>query len=867
MALVELTLFGGFELQRSSGEVIGLPGQKERALLAVLALRPGASQSRDKLAGLLWGDRGDKQARDSLKHSVTRLRESLSSITPPPVLADRQSVRLDPAALAIDVALFEQLLRDGTLEALERAATLYRGDLLEGFTIHNADFEDWLATERQRLRHSVEEALTKVMAKSMSARANDRAAVAARRLLLLDPLREVACRTLMQIEAARAQTAQALRLYEVLRERLRRELGVKPEPATTQLYESIRLRRAGSALPIAPSQGETAPRAEPTRAGLPLPSKPSIAVPPFMDARRRWRLSFLAAAALVALVAGIGAWLHLRPGETAAVAHMALPLPDKPSIAVLPFDNLSADPEQGYFVDGMTEDLITDLSKLSGIFVIARNSSWTYKGKQPQKVAEDLGVRYVLEGSVQRHGDQVRINAQLIDAIGGQHLWAERYDGTMSDVFGLQDRVIRQIVGSLAVEFTATERLRAAEVETGNPAAYDALLRGWDHLRQDREDETLKAIASFEKAIELDQGYGRAYAALAAANLRIVVSFWGAATGAGFEHANQRMKENLVKALEHPTSLAYAVSGEVLAREGRYEEASAAIGKAMALAPGDPENYIAKAKVLNASGHAVDAEEAARKAMRLDPRFAPGALRVLAHALFHQEKYQEAVDTLRRVLSQQSDVQEDYATLVSALGHLGRRDGVQDAIDKYNALAPKEGYDALTVQEMGWWWYDDMFNYNDAYRDRLLEGLRKAGVPAGAGTDLAYADYKRLIVKKEDEYVVQGAAEIEAPVAKALHDRGGAIFVDVRAPGDFNGGHIPGAKNLSLGTHLSKESLATVVGADDAVVFSCFGKHCTYSAYASAKALLWGYIRVYRFAGGFAAWQDAGYPTETAAGQ
>jgi adenylate cyclase len=588
-------------------------------------------------------------------------------------------------------------------------------------------------------------------------------------------------------------------------------------------------------------------------------------------AGRRWRLSFIAAAALVALVAGIGAWIHLRPVETAAVAHMALPLPDKPSVAVLPFDNLSADPEQAYFADGMTEDLITDLSKLSGMFVIARNSSWAYKGKpvKPQKVAEDLGVRYVLEGSVQRHGDQVRINAQLIDAISGQHLWADRYDGTMSDVFGLQDRVIRQIVGALSVQLTGTEQVHAAEAETSNPAAYDALLRGWDHLRQDREDETLKAIASFEKAVELDRGYGRAYAALAAANLRVVVSYWEAATGAGFEHAVERMKKNLAKALEHPTSLAYAVSGEVLAREGRYEEASAVIEKAMALAPGDSENCIAMAKVLNASGRAAEAEQVVRKAMRLDPRFGPGTLRVLALSLFHQEKYQEAVDTLRRVLSQQSDVQEDYATLVSALGHLGRRDGVQDAIDQYNVLAPKGGYEQLTVQEMGWWWYDDMFNYNDAYRDRLLEGLRKAGVPEGAGTDLAYADYKRLIVKKEDEYLVQGATEIDARAAKTLHDRGGAIFVDVRAPGDFNGGHIPGAKNLSVESRLSKESLATVAGKDDEVVFSCQGKHCPWSAYASAKALLWGFTHVDRFAGGFPAWQDAGYPTETetAAGQ
>jgi TolB-like protein/rhodanese-related sulfurtransferase/tetratricopeptide (TPR) repeat protein len=537
------------------------------------------------------------------------------------------------------------------------------------------------------------------------------------------------------------------------------------------------------------------------------------------------------------------------------------------SIVVLPFINLSSDPEQEYFADGITDDLTTDLSRIPGSFVIARNSAFAYKGKtvDAKQVGRELGVHYVLEGSVRRSAARVRINAQLIDATGGQHLWADRYDGTTSDVFGLQDKVIRQIVGALAVELTGT--VRAGGVETNNPEAYDAVLQGWDHLRKDSEEEMLKAIASFEKAIELDRGYGRAYAALAAANLRIVVSYWEAAAGAGFEHAFEGMKENLAKALEKPTSLAFAVSGEILAREGRYDQAFAAIEKAMALAPCDPENYIAKAKILNASGRAAEAEEAARAAMRFDPRYAPGTLRVLAQSLFHQEKYEDAVATFKRVLSQQSDVAEDYATLVSSLGHLGRREGVQDAIDKYNALAPKFGYDPLTVQEMGWWWYDDMFNYDDTYRARLQEGLRNAGVPEGAGSDLAYADYKRLIVKKEGEYDVLGVTGIDASTAKVLHDRRGVIFVDVRAVTDFDRGHIPGAKNLSLATHLSNETLANVAGKDDEIVFSCMGKYCSYSAYASAKALLWGYTHVHRFAGGFAAWQDAGYPTETSGSQ
>jgi TolB-like protein/class 3 adenylate cyclase/rhodanese-related sulfurtransferase/Flp pilus assembly protein TadD len=586
-----------------------------------------------------------------------------------------------------------------------------------------------------------------------------------------------------------------------------------------------------------------------------------------LDLRRlsRWRIP--AAVALVLL--GVGLFNLLRPSEprveAASIQRMAFPLPDKPSIAILPFDNLSSDPQQGYFADGITDDLITDLSKLSGIFVIARNSSSTYKGKptKVQQVAEDLGVRYVLEGSVQREGDQVRINAQLIDAIGGQHLWANRYDGAMKDVFALQDQVITQIVGALAVKLTSNESATMSQGETNNPEAYDALLQGWDHLHNDNQDETLKAITLFEKAIRLDPDYGRAYAALAAANLRIVLSDWEAASGVEFEHASERMRQYLAKAMQKPTSLAYAVSAGLLTQEGLFEEASVAIKNAIALSPNDAEVYVSSAKLLNATGRAAEAEVAIRKALRLDPRFAPASLRVLAISLFHQQRYQEAIDTLQRVVSQQSDVEEDYATWISCLGHLGRTDGVKAYIDKFNALSIPAGYDPLTVQEMGWWWYGDMFDYDNTYRTSLLEGLRKANVPEGPGIDLHYADYKRSIVKDHGLYQVLGATEIDTSTAKALWDRGGATFVDVRGPGDFLLGHIPGAKNISLASSLSKENLSKTVAKNDSVVFSCMGKYCSYSAYASAKALLWGYTHVYRFAGGFPAWKDAGYPVES----
>jgi adenylate cyclase len=415
------------------------------------------------------------------------------------------------------------------------------------------------------------------------------------------------------------------------------------------------------------------------------------------------------------------------------------------------------------------------------------------------------------------------------------------------------------------VNLTNAEQAEIGHPETNSPQAYDALLQGLERFRRDTEDDTQKSIALFEKAIEIDPNYGRAYAALAAANWRIVRSSWLSATGGGLEHAWTDMNRNLAKAMETPSPLAHAVAAEVLATEGRYDEAFAEISRAMALAPNAPDIHINKARILNATGRAAEAEEAARWAMRLDPRYAPDYLRVLARSLFHQERYEEAVETLERVVSQQSDEPGDYATLASSFGHLGRNEKVPAMIKKYNEIAVPAGYDPMTVQENSWWWwYGDIFDYDDVYRERMQEGLRKAGVPEGAGTDLSWNDYAGFIVKSGGEYDVQGATKVNVAKAKGLHDRGNATFIDVRASVDFAAGHIPGAINLSLVTGLSKPNLSAVIGKDDEVVFSCHGEHCPYSAYASAKVLAWGFTHVYYFAGGFPAWQEAGYPVEAA---
>ncbi len=231
-------------------------------------------------------------------------------------------------------------------------------------------------------------------------------------------------------------------------------------------------------------------------------------------------LGRIAAVVLISLFVAGGAlwWQPWAPEfEPASVERMAFPLPGKPSIAVLPFDNLTGETEQEYFADGITNDIITDLSKFSRLFVIASHSTFTYKGKpvKIQQVAEDLGVRYVLEGSVQRSGDQIRINAQLIDATSGHHLWAERYERDTEDLFAVQTEIIETIVATLAFRVDAVERERVLHKDTESLAAYDYYLLGRKSFSVFTKEAMTEARTLLEKAIELDPNYAHAYAQLA----------------------------------------------------------------------------------------------------------------------------------------------------------------------------------------------------------------------------------------------------------------------------------------------------------------------------------------------------------------
>ncbi|MCZ6611358.1 MAG: hypothetical protein O6941_01885, partial [Planctomycetota bacterium] len=300
--------------------------------------------------------------------------------------------------------------------------------------------------------------------------------------------------------------------------------------------------------------------------------------------RPLWQLGTIAAAMVAAVAVGAVWWQPwMRTVEPASVERMAFPLPDKPSIAVLPFDNLSGDPEQDYLADGITENITSSLSKISQILVIARNSAFTYKGKpvKVQQVAEDLSVRYVLEGSVQRSGDRLRVTVQLIDAVKGYHLWSEQYDRGVEDLFAVQDDITREVVVALHVKFTEGEEARVRHRLTNNLQAWENAVRAYALFERFTKEDNARARALFEQAVELDPNYGWALAKIGFTHLTDARMSFTEDRAASFDRA----VEVALKTLELDDGIADAhmLLSVIRLTERRYDEALAAGRRAISL--------------------------------------------------------------------------------------------------------------------------------------------------------------------------------------------------------------------------------------------------------------------------------------------
>jgi adenylate cyclase len=395
-----------------------------------------------------------------------------------------------------------------------------------------------------------------------------------------------------------------------------------------------------------------------------------------------------------------------------------LQLPEKPSIAVLPFTNISGDPEQEYFADGMADDLITDLSKISGLFVIARNSTFVYKGKavKIQEVGRELGVQYVLEGSVRKAGDRVRINAQLIEAATGHHIWANRFDRDLEDVFAVQDEVTNKIVEALAVKLVEGEQEMVTHEVTDSLEAYDLALRGWALFRRFSKEENIQARKLFEKALEFDPEYGGALAGLVWTKLTEWNQGW--AKDAQVLDEAFDLAEKAV-ALDETLPESHVLLGDVYLWRGQHDQAKAEFERAVALNPNNAWAIYSMGSVMVFLGKPEEALGFLHKAMRLNPNYPEYYSFSLGQAYFHLERYDQAVSEMKRALIKNKDFFPAHVYLAASYGHLGEE-----------ALARAEAQKIMGHSMVS----GDAARPRIPYKDEkdfvhLSEGLRKAGLP------------------------------------------------------------------------------------------------------------------------------------------
>jgi adenylate cyclase len=394
-------------------------------------------------------------------------------------------------------------------------------------------------------------------------------------------------------------------------------------------------------------------------------------------------------------------------------------LPDKPSIAVLPFTNLSGDPEQEYFADGIAEDIMIALSKLSQISVIGRNSSFSYKGQSmgAHEIASDLGVRFIVEGSIRKSGDRVRISSHLVDCETSGHIWADKFDRILTDIFDVQDEVTQRIAGAMAVALTADERERLRPSGPRNLEAYNLFMKGRAASREYFKEANDIAIIRLNQALDLEPDYSSAHAFLTFTYLADYFNQW-----------RNESKQSLDKAEEHALlaveangedPYAYLALGKVHMWRGRHEEGIAAHRRTIELDPNFSVAYASMGYALHFAGHCEQAIKLIEKGMQLDPHHPSTRLHWLALPHFQLGRYREAIELLERLLSAKPDMDISRIVLAAAYGHLGCEEDAQVEWRMARQANPSYSLESRKA----------VLPYKDpGCFDRIVEGLRLGGI-------------------------------------------------------------------------------------------------------------------------------------------
>jgi len=670
--LLEIRLLGTPIFLRADGEPVVLSGRKDRALLAYLIAHAGVVLSRDRLVELIWPDAAEGAGRASLRQSLSTHRKVLGEEAGALIVADRDTVTLATEGLELDTAMLEALAVDP-----DAAQAVPSGEFLEGLTAISPGFDTWRATEQGRLSALACKVLGDLAAKAEAERRFVDAVALLAQALAIDPLAEATHRKLMQLHAAQGRADAALRQFSTLEKLMEAELGVRPEKETLDLARDIRNRRQKGAAPISAARVGEEP-------------------PPHHTSQSALETSF----------------------------GLDLSLPEKPSIAVLPFANMSSDPQQEFFSDGITEDIITALSKIDDLLIVARNSTFSYKGKavDVKQVSEEQGVRYVLEGSVRKAGNRVRVTAQLSDATTGHHKWAERYDRNLDDLFAIQDEITREIIVALEVRLKSGEQVRIRSSGTENVEAWECVRLGMDALNRVTPESLIEARRLITRALELDPDYPMGWASLGWVHFHEADIATGynekTARGVALDAAMDAGRRALE--LDRSCAEAYAMLALCGLSLGKYDYAIENTENVIALAPNHAGTLATSAVVLSKSGYPHRAFELIRKAMRLCPLYPGWYLYVLGTACRLLGRNEDAVKVLEEAIRRNPDALGLHVNLASVLGELARLEEARIPVAAILNINPE-----FSIAK-----YSAELSYRDpADLKRFVDGLRAAGLP------------------------------------------------------------------------------------------------------------------------------------------
>ena len=696
MTVLSLALLGEPRLSGPDGAEITVPSRKSMALLAYLAANRGRSASRERIMGLLWGDRFDQQARQSLRQTLYSLRKLLGPDGEDALSVAGDTVSLNASLVRTDLSEFERLAVSNEPEAVAEAIRLYRGPLMAGFAIRDAAFMEWLESERTRLQDLAASALYRIAKHYKAAASYDESLAMARRLLDLNPLREKAHRLIMRIHAKSGDRAQALLQYQRCADLLHRELGVEPDFITIRTYEEI--KASGEA---AEEEGEDDLHALHASAGS-TPTAANVAT------------SVDALASVAASQRDAAASRNRPRGSFFA--------PDRPAVVVLPFTILGGGDEQEYFAQGITLDITTGLACWRWFPVIGASSSrsLTNAGSDPMEVARQVEARYAVTGTVRRSGDGVRITASLIDAPTGHNLWSGRYDATLDELFAVQDEITEKIVSSIEPEVQRAEHERSIRKPTEDMTAWDRVMRA-NWLRWEMTSTANnEAIRLLEEAIRIDTHLSTAWSGLANCHWLDGVMGWTADPARTFPESERCARMAL--SLDESDWIAHTLLGlcDIWNRRD-YDSAMTRLERAVSLNPSSSIAHHAAACVLEFSGLPERGLDHLRTVLRLDPRYANNASLLADMALSYLQlgQYEDAVTYGRKAVSIRPDYARVYHRLAAALAHLGHVAEARDTLDKAVALEPGFG-ERMVISTYPF--------RNPEHLEILLSGLRKAGL-------------------------------------------------------------------------------------------------------------------------------------------